>query len=316
MTRPAVKPDQYRYIGFVGLGVIGRALARRVLDGGVPVGLISRHPDQVVDLLRDGAKEFGSPAALARASKAIVVVVRETSEFEAALFGDDGVAAGAHFGMLVLAVGTYSPASVQIAAKRFAGLGVDLVDAPVSGGVDAAKTGSLSVMVGGSVDAVSAALPLLCRFSDRIVHVGPVGSGQIAKMCNQLVVGSTLEAVAEALSLALAAGVDARKVRDAMLGGFAASRVLEVHGQRMLDEDFAPGAELALLAKDAHIVIETADALGLPITGFRPVATALDRMVELGLGDRDFSALINLQRAFPRRTDDVRRSKAGARDTA
>jgi 3-hydroxyisobutyrate dehydrogenase-like beta-hydroxyacid dehydrogenase len=189
---------------------------------------------------------------------------------------------------------TISPIATRRFAQQLSDAGPSLLDAPVSGGEKGAIDGTLSIMVGGTQSDFDRAKPLFDVMGGNIVRVGDSGAGQIAKACNQLVVAGTIEAVAEALTLASAAGVDAGRVRDALLGGFAGSKILEVHGQRMLDEAFTPGFRARLHLKDAHIVSDTARELGVPTPGFAPVEEELQRLVDEGKGDLDHSALITL----------------------
>ncbi len=190
---------------------------------------------------------------------------------------------------------TIDPGPTRAIAEALAARDVDMLDAPVSGGERGAIDGTLSIMVGGSEPAFARAEPLLQAMGANIVHVGPSGAGQITKACNQLVVAATIEAVAEALVLAERSGVDAAKVREALLGGFAGSKILEVHGQRMLDRTFEPGFRARLHRKDARIVMDAAEASDTPIPSFRAVAAQLDRLVDdAGRGDLDHSALFTL----------------------
>ena len=196
-------------------------------------------------------------------------------------------------------MGTHHPAAMPPLAERCAGHGVAFLDAPVSGGEIGARDGSLSIMVGGDAAAFAQALPVFEAMGRTVVHVGGSGAGQLAKACNQLIVGSTIAAVAEALTLARAGGADPAVVRAALAGGFAASRVLDVHGQRMLMRDFEPGGRAALHAKDARIILDTAAALGLDLPFFAAVADGFDRLVADGGGDLDHSALITLLEPDP-----------------
>jgi 2-hydroxy-3-oxopropionate reductase len=218
----------------------------------------------------------------------------DTPDVEAVLFGDSGVEAGAAAGSLLVDMSTIDPIATRSFFERLAARGVGMLDAPVSGGDVGAREGTLSIMVGGSEADFERALPLLSVLGRSIVHVGPSGAGQVTKMCNQLVVASAQEAVAEALVLAAKSGVDPAGVREALLGGFAASRVLEVHGARMLDRDFEPGFRSALMHKDGRIVIGTADRLGSPVPAYRAVFERLGSLVEAGRGDLDPSALVTL----------------------
>lgn len=280
--------------GFVGLGVMGRPMARRILAGGIPLTVTSRTPASVAGLVADGATSAPTPAAVAASADVVCVMVPDTADLEAVLDGPDGLLAGAHPGLVICAMGTHLPAAMPPLAARCAERGATLLDAPVSGGEIGAGEGSLSIMVGGDAAAFERALPVLEAMGRTVVHIGPSGSGQLAKACNQLVVGATIAAVAEALSLARAAGADPATVREALAGGFAASRVLDVHGRRMLERDFTPGGRAALHAKDAHIILDTAASAGLDLPFFAAVADGFDRLVAAGGGDLDHAALITL----------------------
>ena len=191
---------------------------------------------------------------------------------------------------------TISPIATRAMSARLRENGVGFLDAPVSGGEKGAIEGTLSIMIGGAAEDVERARPLFEAMGKTIVHVGDAGAGQVAKACNQLVVASTIEAVAEALTLAQQAGVDPARVREALMGGFAGSKIMEMHGQRMLDDNFQPGFRARLHLKDARIVLDTAHDLGVPVPAFEPVAAALERLVEEGGGDLDHSALVTLVR--------------------
>lgn len=287
--------------GFVGLGVMGRPMARRILAAGFPLVVHSRSAAAVAELVADGAKAARSPADVARGAEVVVVMVPDTADLAAVLEGPDGILAGAADGLIVAAMGTHHPAAMPPLAARCTARGVRLLDAPVSGGEVGAIEGSLSIMAGGDAAAFDTALPVFEAMGRTIVRVGESGAGQLAKACNQLIVGATIAAVAEGLHLARAAGVDPRVVRTALTGGYATSRVLEIHGARMIERDFAPGGRSALHAKDAHIILDTAAALGVDLPVFAVVADRFDRLVATGGGDLDHSALITLFDS----TDDV-----------
>ncbi len=189
---------------------------------------------------------------------------------------------------------TIDPIATREMSERLAARDVAMLDAPVSGGEVGAVAGTLSIMVGGPDDAFERAKPMFEAMGSTIVHVGTSGAGQVTKTCNQLVVGSAVEAVAEALVLAAQAGVDPAKVREALLGGFAGSKVLEVHGQRMLEGAFEPGFRAALMAKDGRIVLEAAERLGAPVPAFEAVAERLEAMLPAGRGELDYAALVTL----------------------
>jgi 2-hydroxy-3-oxopropionate reductase len=287
--------ERLERIGFVGLGVMGAPMARHLLAAGYPLTVHSRSAPPVDALVAEGASRAPNAAGVARASDVVITVVPDTPDVELVLFGDDdGVASGAAEGSLVIDMSTIDPIATRAFAERLAANGVAMLDAPVSGGQAGAEAGTLSIMVGGPEDAFERARPLFEAMGTTIVHVGPAGAGQVTKACNQLVIASAVEAVGEAFVLAARAGVDPAKVREALLGGFAGSKVLELHGQRMLDGAFEPGFRSALMAKDGRIVVEAADRFGAPIHGFRAVAERLEAMLPAGRGELDYAALVTL----------------------
>ncbi len=282
-------------VGFIGLGIMGAPMARHLLAAGFTLTVHSRSPGPVDALVEAGAGRATSPAELARASDVVVTMLPDTPDVEHVMLGHDGVAAGVAAGSLVIDMSTIDPAPTRSIAEQLTARDVEMLDAPVSGGERGAIDGTLSIMVGGSDEAFARAMPILLAMGKNIVHVGPSGAGQITKACNQLVVAATIEAVAEALVLAERSGVDAAKVREALLGGFAGSKILEVHGQRMLDRAFEPGFRARLHRKDARIVLDAAQASGSSIPAFRVVAAQLDRLVDQAeRGDLDHSALFTL----------------------
>ncbi len=281
-------------IGFIGLGIMGRPMARRLLEAGFALTVHSRSPEPVAELVAAGAARAGSGTEVASAVDVVITMLPDTPDVEEVLFGPDGVAAGVGAGSVVIDMSTIDPAATRGLSTRLTGHGATMVDAPVSGGETGAVEGTLSIMVGGSSDDVARVTPLFEAMGRTIVHVGPVGAGQVCKASNQLVVGSTIEAVAEALALAARSGVDAAKVRDALLGGFAGSKILEVHGKRMLERAFEPGFRARLHAKDARIVLRAAAEADLKLPGFAPVAGQLERLVATGGGELDHAALFTL----------------------
>lgn len=281
-------------LGFVGLGIMGAPMARRLLAAGFPLTVHSRSPQPVDELVAGGADRARSPAEVGGLSDVVITMLPDTPDVEQVVLGEGGVASGAPAGALVIDMSTIDPGATRAIAEQLASRGIDMVDAPVSGGERGAIDGTLSIMVGGSHQAFSRAAPILETIGRSVVHVGPSGAGQIAKACNQLVVAATIEAVAEALVLAERSGVDAAKVREALLGGFAGSKILEVHGRRMLDRAFEPGFRARLHRKDARIVLDAAEASGTLVPSFRAVAAQLDRLVDAGRGDLDHAALFTL----------------------
>ena len=284
-------------VGFIGLGVMGRPMARRILAAGFALAVHSRSTAAVAALVADGALAARSPADVARTAEVLIVMVPDSSDLETVLDAPDGILAGASDGLIVAAMGTHHPAAMPPLATACAARGVRLLDAPVSGGEVGAIEGSLSIMAGGDEAAFERARPVFEAMGRTIIRVGDSGAGQLAKACNQLIVGATIAAVAEGLHLARAAGVDPAVVRTALTGGYATSRVLEIHGARMIERDFVPGGRTVLHAKDAHIILDTAAALGVDLPVFEVVAERFDRLVAAGGGDLDHAALITLLEA-------------------
>jgi 2-hydroxy-3-oxopropionate reductase len=256
----------------------------------------------MASLVEAGAAGHPSPEEAARRAEVIFTMVSDTPDVEQVILGgadgSGGVLAGARPGTLVIDMSTISPAATRRLAARARELGVDMLDAPVSGGEAGAVAGSLSIMVGGSAGAFARALPLLQVLGKNIVHIGDQGAGQVAKACNQVIVAQTLLGVGEAFVLARASGVDPAKVREALLGGFAGSRVLDVHGQRLLDANYAPGFKARLHQKDMRIVLEAAAEVGIALPGAAQFAQLLNVLIGRGLGDLDSSAVHLLQEAL------------------
>lgn len=279
-------------VAFIGLGIMGRPMARRLLAAGFPLTVHSRSPGPVDELIAEGATRAGSPAEAASLADVVITMLPDTPDVELVMLGDDGVRSGAAPGTLAIDMSSIDPGPSRRIAGALSAAGVDALDAPVSGGERGAIDGTLSIMVGGEPAAFERGRQLFAAMGANVVLVGPSGAGQVAKACNQLVVAATIEAVAEALLLAERSGVDAAKVREALLGGFAGSKILEVHGQRMLARTFEPGFRARLHRKDARIVLEIATSTGTPIPSFEVVARQLDRLVEdLDGGELDHAAL-------------------------
>lgn len=281
-------------VGFIGLGVMGKPMATNLVRAGLDVVVHSRSPAPVDELLAVGARRADAPAEVAAMTDVVITMLPDTSDVELVLFGDRGVSDGIRAGSLVIDMSTIDPSAVQRFAERLAVRDVAMLDAPVSGGERGAIDGTLSIMVGGPEEAFERALPLLRIMGRNVTRVGDAGAGQIAKACNQLIVASTIQAVGEALVLAARAGVDPAVVREALLGGFAGSKILEVHGRRMLEGDFTPGFRAALHRKDARIVTKASEELGSPAPAFAVAAAALEALVEAGSGGLDHAALVTL----------------------
>jgi 2-hydroxy-3-oxopropionate reductase len=278
-------------VGFIGLGIMGRPMALNLLKAGHPMAVYARRPESLEPLMAAGAEACGSPAELAARSGIVFTMVSDTPDVEQVLFGPGGVIEGVRDGSVVVDMSTVSPSATRDMARRLAVLGVAMLDAPVSGGDVGAINGTLSIMVGGERAVFERVLPLFQALGTNIVHVGEAGAGQVCKACNQVVVGATIAGVAEAMLLARASGVDPNRVREALLGGFAGSRILEVHGRRMIERDFTPGFKSRLHQKDMGIVLAAAQELGLALPGAAQVAQYLIALVGLGLGEEDSAAI-------------------------
>lgn len=281
-------------IGFIGLGIMGRPMAGHLLEAGYSLTVSTRTAETAADLLRAGATWADSAAEVAEASDVALTMLPDTPDVRTVFIGPKGILEGAHPDLVVVDMSTIDPTTTRELHDRMKEHGVISLDAPVSGGQKGANERTLSIMVGGPADAFERVRPILAAMGRTIVRVGEAGAGQVAKACNQLVVGANIQAVAEALSLARRAGVDPAAVREVLLGGFAASRVLEVHGQRMLGRAFEPGFRVRLHRKDARIIRSLAASVGSPTPGFDVVAECLDRLDEIGGGELDHSALVTL----------------------
>ena len=280
-------------VGFIGLGLMGKPMAKNLRKAGVPLVVHSRSQGPVDELVAAGAERATSPAQVAARSRRIFTMLPDSADVELVLEGEDGIFTMMQPGTIVIDTSSISPAVARRLAARATTLGGQMLDAPVSGGEIGAIDGTLSIMAGGDANAFAAVKPLLDIVGnpERVIHIGGSGSGQICKVCNQMVIGGTLVAVAEAFALARKSGVDAARVRDALLGGFAASRVLEVHGQRILDGDYKPGFRSVLYEKDMRIAAETRARFDSPAPAGDVVRQLVADLVSSGKGEWDYSAL-------------------------
>jgi 2-hydroxy-3-oxopropionate reductase len=284
-------------IGFIGLGVMGRPMAEHLIAAGHSVAL-HRVREASQHLVDKGGKALDSARAVAEASEVIILMLPDTPDVEAVLFGADGVAAGLSRGKLVIDMSSISPVATKDFARRIEALGCDYLDAPVSGGEVGAREAALTIMVGGRQSVFDKALPSLQLMGKNITLVGGNGDGQTAKVANQIIVGLNIEAVAEALLFAKKAGADPAKVREALMGGFAASRVLEVHGERMIKRTFDPGFRIRLHRKDLSLAVDAAKALDIALPNAVATQQLMNAAVARGDGDRDHSALIRTLEAL------------------
>jgi 2-hydroxy-3-oxopropionate reductase len=284
-------------IGFIGLGVMGRPMAENLIKAGHSLSL-NRVKQASQYLVDQGGKALETPRAVAAASDVVILMLPDTPDVEAVLFGQDGVASGLSAGKLVIDMSSISPVATKDFAKRVAATGASYMDAPVSGGEVGAKNASLTIMIGGSEQDFERAKPLFEAMGKNITLVGGVGDGQTAKVANQIIVGLTIEAVSEALLFAEKAGADPAKVRAALMGGFASSRILEVHGERMIKGTFEPGFRIRLHRKDMTLAVDGAKALDIALPNSAATQQLMNAAVARGDGDLDHSGLIRTLKAL------------------
>ncbi|WP_417308066.1 2-hydroxy-3-oxopropionate reductase [Devosia sp.] len=289
-------------IGFIGLGVMGRPMAEHLIDAGHSLTVSRVKP--VSQFLADkGATAAETPKAVAEASEVVILMLPDTPDVEAVLFGENGVAEGLQPGALVIDMSSIAPVATKGFAQKIEELGGEYLDAPVSGGEVGAKNAALTIMVGGTEDAFKRGLPLLEKMGKTITHVGGSGDGQTAKVANQIIVGLTIEAVAEALLFAKSAGADPAKVREALMGGFASSKILEVHGERMIKRTFDPGFRIRLHRKDLTLAVDGARELEIALPNAAATQQLMNAAIALGDGDKDHSGLIRTLEALAGQKD-------------
>ncbi len=278
-------------IGFIGIGIMGKPMALNLLHAGYKVAIYARRPEVADPLVKAGAKAYSSPKELASHAEVIITMVPATKDVEDVLLGEDGVVHTAKPGTIVIDMSTISANATQKIAAELAKHNIDMLDAPVSGGEQGAISGELSIMVGGKTDVLEKARPIFDVLGKQFVHIGGNGAGQVAKACNQIIIAETIVAVDEAMRLAKKSGVNPLKVREALLGGFASSRVLEVHGKRMLDNNYAPGFKSHLHRKDMHLALDQADEVHVDLPSAKYAAEKLDALVMKGHSELDSSAI-------------------------
>jgi 2-hydroxy-3-oxopropionate reductase len=281
-------------VGFIGLGIMGRPMARNVLAAGFELVVYDLMSEPVNELVNAGATASNSPAEVASSCDVVLLCLPDSPDVEAAMAGEQGIFAGTRQGQILVDMSTISPVTARTLAAKAAEQGAILLDAPVSGGQVGAANATLSIMVGGDAAALEEVRPVLEAMGKTILHLGDSGAGQVAKACNQLVIAVTIEAVAEAMVLAAKAGVDPAKVRSALLGGYASSRVLEGHGERFLERNFTPGFRTRLQYKDLNIVLDAGRAYGAPLPAGALVHQLYGAMMARGDGELDHSALVTL----------------------
>ena len=277
-------------IGFVGLGIMGRPMAANLLKGGHQLLVYGKRT--VPPEIRDGATVCDTLKSVAEQAETIIIMVPDTPDVQDVLFSADGVASGLKPGKTVIDMSSISPIETKMFAAEIAKKGCDYIDAPVSGGEVGAKAASLTIMVGGSQAAFDRVKPLFELMGKNITLVGDIGAGQTTKVANQIIVALTIEAVGEALLFASKAGADPAKVREALMGGFAASRILEVHGERMIKRTFDPGFRIELHQKDLSLALSGARAMGMSLPNTATTQELFNAATPLGGKAWDHSALV------------------------
>lgn len=281
-------------IGFIGLGIMGKPMARNLMKAGYQLVVYNRTPGSMHELAAEGARAASSPRQVAEQSNVIITMLPDSPQVQEVMMGENGVLAGARANTLAIDMSTISPVVTQQLARTAQAQSVRMLDAPVSGGDVGAQQGTLSIMVGGSSEDFEQAKPLFEVLGKTIVHVGGTGAGQVVKACNQIVVALTIEAVSEALVLGSKAGVDPAVILKVLSGGLASNRVMEVRGPNFLQHNFQPGFKIALHEKDLGIALAAGHEYGVPL----PVTTIVDQMLQAlkvrGQGEQDHSALLTL----------------------
>jgi len=278
-------------IGFIGIGIMGKPMCLNLLKAGYPLTVYDIQASAMEEAVQQGAVSGDSPKTVAGRSDVVITMLPDSPDVEAVALGTGGLIESMRPGTLYIDMSTIAPETSIRLNDAFSKKGVDVLDAPVSGGEVGAKAATLSIMVGGKKEAFERALPVFQAMGKNTVHIGKAGSGQVTKAANQIIVGMTIQAVAEAMTLAKKAGVDLEKVREALLGGFAQSRILDLHGKRIIEGNFQPGFRIRLHRKDMNIALQAGRSLSVPLPGSSVVASQMDVLMAQGQGDLDHSAL-------------------------
>ena len=281
-------------VGFIGLGAMGRPMALHLLKAGHALSVYARRAEAAQPLVEAGARRLATPAEVAAASEVVFTMVTTGADVEAVALGEGGIIHGARAGTVLVDMGTIPPDTARRIAAKLAERGIEAIDAPVSGGEVGAQNATLAIMAGGKAEVLARVRPLLEKLGKTLVHIGPNGAGQVAKACNQMIMVSCIEALAEAMLLAQRSGADPEKVRLALSGGSAGSRVLEVFGAKMTARDFKAGVEARLHHKDFGILLNEAVSLGAPLPIAAQVWQQLNALLAQGRGREDTSVLLKV----------------------
>lgn len=279
-------------IGFVGLGIMGKPMAGHLIKAGHNLFIYDVIPESTEQVAAMGATACENGKAVAEKSEIIITMVPDTPDVEAALFGPGGIAEGVKAGSIVVDMSSISPIETKVFAQKLKAMQVEMLDAPVSGGQVGAENATLSIMVGGPVEVFEKIKPYFELMGKNIVHIGDNGAGQTCKVANQIVVGLTIEAVSEALLFAAKAGADPGKVRDALLGGFAQSRILDLHGEKMIKRTFEPGFRIRLHQKDLNLALQSAKSMGMSLPNTATAQELFNSVTANEGDDLDHSAMV------------------------
>jgi 2-hydroxy-3-oxopropionate reductase len=277
-------------IGFIGLGIMGKPMALHLLKAGYPISVLEKNKASG-ELVNAGAKSYATAREIAEHSDIVITMLPDSPQVEEVVLGKDGVKEGLREDGLFIDMSSIAPATAKKLHHSLLQNNIEALDAPVSGGQVGAEAATLSIMVGGNEAAFERALPLLQTMGKNIVLIGEPGTGQMAKICNQIIVGVTIQAVAEAFTLASKAGVNLEKMREALLGGFAQSRILDLHGKRIIEQNFKPGFKIKLHRKDMNLALEAGKEYAVPLYGSSLVASHMDALIAQGNEALDHSAL-------------------------
>ncbi len=281
-------------VGYIGLGLMGKSIARNIHKAGFPLIVHNRSRAAVDELVGEGAKAAGSPAEVAEQVDVVFTNLPDTPDVEKVVLGENGLIAGAHSGLIWVDSSTIKPATARRLAARLAEKGVLSLDAPVSGGDIGARNGTLAIMVGGPAEALEKIMPVLQAMGKTVTHVGDAGAGQVAKAANQIMVAAQMVAMGELLIFSQKAGVDPRKVVEAIQGGAAQCWTLDVKPARLFAGNRSPGFKALMQAKDLNIILETAREYGIPLPSAAVDAQLYNAMLQNGMGELDNSAVVGI----------------------
>jgi 2-hydroxy-3-oxopropionate reductase len=285
-------------VGYIGLGLMGKSIARNIMKAGFPLVVHNRSRQAVDELVAEGATPAATPAEVAARVDVIFTNLPDTPDVELVVLGERGILAGAHPGLVYVDNSTIKPAAARDIAARLAEAGVPAIDAPVSGGDIGARNATLAIMAGGEAAALETVMPVLLAMGKTVTHVGAAGAGQVAKAANQIMVAAQMVAMGELLVFSQKAGVDPRKVVEAIKGGAAQCWTLDVKPPRLFDGNRTPGFKARMQAKDLNIVLESAREYGVPLPGTAENAQLFNAMLQMGMGELDNSAVIGVLEAL------------------